>query len=356
MIKRGLLLLLFAAGCFLHPAVSRSAQTSPPVVELAFGTSTEGRPISGTRIGVGPRKLFIVANTHGGPEANTYQLALALQQHFREHPEEVPAAVSLYIIPTINPDGLEINTRFNSRSVDLNRNMDTNFDACPENDWNQTVQGAYGYVSDTGGPFVESEVESQLVRDLVLDAAGVVWLHSSGGDVFPAFCEHAPSIALAEAYARASGYRYDRYWGLYNITGGMHDWAGALGIASITPELATGTEPEVAANLAAVQAILEDHERLLPLQPSIVESNTGIAMPTLLWRYWRAHGGPEWYGTPISPVVTVAGRETVYFEQQHLVLTPEGADSLQPVQTREGGRDLWNAYLLDSAAASYQLR
>ncbi|HYF64525.1 MAG TPA: M14 family metallopeptidase [Herpetosiphonaceae bacterium] len=340
----------------MHPAVSRGAQPAPPIVELTFGTSAEGRPITGTRIGDGPRKLFIVANTHGGPEANTYQLALALQQYFREHPGEVPAAVSLYIIPTVNPDGLSINTRFNSRSVDLNRNMDTNFDACPENDWNQTVEGAYGYVSDTGGAFVESEVESQLVRDLVLDAAGVVWLHSSGGDVFPAFCEHAPSIALAQAYAAASGYRYDRYWGQYNITGGMHDWAGALGIASITPELATGTEPEVEANLAAVQAILADHKRLLPLQPSTVEGNTGVQMPTLLWRYWRAHGGPEWYGPPISPVVNIDGRETVYFETQHLILTPEGADALQPVRTGEGGRALWNEYLLDSRLASYQLR
>ena len=356
MIKRWLIIILVAAGSLLLPAVSRGQQTTPPIAELAFGTSTEGRAITGTRIGTGPHKLFIVANTHGGPEANTYALALALQAYFRANPAAVPPPVSLYIIPTVNPDGLSINTRFNSRSVDLNRNMDTNFDACPENDWNHTVEGAYGYVSDTGGPFVESEVESQVVRDLVLDAAGVVWLHSSGGDVFPAFCEHAPSIALAQTYAQASGYRYDRFWGQYNITGGMHDWAGALGIASITPELASGSEPEVEQNLAAVLAILADYERLLPIQSSIIEPTSGIEMPTLLWRYWRAHGGPDWFGAPISPVVVVNGRPTLYFATQHLILNPEGADALQPVLRVEGGLALWTQHLLDAPTATYQLR
>ncbi|MBA3468367.1 MAG: DUF2817 domain-containing protein [Herpetosiphonaceae bacterium] len=357
MVRRWLLLILLAAGCMMPPAASRGAQSPPPpVVELTFGASLQGRPLSGTRIGVGPRKLFVVANTHGGPEANTYQLALALQEYFRLNPDEVPPEVSLYIVPTVNPDGLALGTRFNSRGVDLNRNMDTNFDDCPENDWRTTVEGAYGYVSDTGGPFVESEPESQVVRDMVLDASAVIWLHSSGGDVFPALCEHAASIALAQAYAQASGYRYDRFWINYNITGGMHDWAGALGIASITPELATGTEPELAANLAAVQAVLANYERLLPAPSTTIEAASGVEMPALLWRYWRAHGGPDWFGPPISPVVQSNGRATIYFAEQHLVLTPEGADALQPVQRADGGQELWTEYLLHAPESAYQLR
>lgn len=364
--KKYLLMLTMVAGLLGIPATTLVAQTptipptpSPstvPVVDLTFGTSLQGRAIIGTRFGNGPRKLFIVSNTHGGPEANTYQLALALLEHFRQNPQQVPADVSLYIIPTVNPDGLAIGTRFNSRSVDLNRNMDTNFDACPENNWNQTVEGAYGIVSDTGGAFVESELESQLVRDLVLDASAVVWVHSDGGDVFPAFCEHGPSIALAQAYAKASGYRYDRYWGNYMITGGMHDWAGALGIASITPELSTGELPDFDENLRAVQAVMERSEELLPLVTTTVEATTGITMPTLLWRYWRAHGGTDFFGLPISPVVEYQGRPTVFFAEQHLSLVPDGTDRMQPALRGEGGLALWQAYLLDQQSTSYQVR
>ncbi len=364
--KKYLLILGVVAGLLCIPATTLVAQTpttvstaSPvavPIVDLTFGTSLQGRAITGTRFGSGPRKLFIVSNTHGGPEANTYQLAMALLEHFRQRPNEVPADVSLYIIPTVNPDGLAIGTRFNSRSVDLNRNMDTNFDACPENDWNQTVEGAYGIVSDTGGAFVESELESQLVRDLVLDASAVVWLHSDGGDVFPAFCEHAASIALAQVYAEASGYRYDRYWSNYMITGGMHDWAGALGIASITPELSTGELPDFEQNLRAVQGVMVRSTELLPLVTTTVEATTSITMPTLLWRYWRAHGGPEVFGLPISPVVEYQGRQTVFFGDQHLSLVPAGADRMQPVARTEGGQTLWQEYLLDQRSTSYQLR
>ena len=40
-----------------------------------------------------PRKLAVVGDTHGGPEANTYQLASMLADYFRNHPEEVPDSV-----------------------------------------------------------------------------------------------------------------------------------------------------------------------------------------------------------------------------------------------------------------------
>ena len=351
-------LIYIVAGWIFLPATFLWAQTPPPaeiqVVEITFGSSTEGRPITGTQIGTGPRKLYVIANTHGGPEANTYRLALALQEYFRGHPDEVPAAVSLIIIPTLNPDGLTYGTRFNSRGVDLNRNMNTNFDSCPENDWQQTVQGAYGYVSDTGGPGIESEVEAQLVRRLVLDAAAVVWVHSSGGNVFPALCEHAESIALAQAYAAASGYTYERYWSQYLITGGMHDWAGALGIASITPELATGDQPEIEQNLAALQAILSDYERLLPELPPTVEPQTGIEMPAIAWRYWQAHGGAAIFGLPLSPLVTIDGQQIMFFAQHRLVFNE--ASEERPLMVEADGQAQWTEYLLQAPTSAYQLR
>ena len=141
--------------------------------------------------------MVLVGDTHGGPEANTYRLLLDLIAHFRQYPREVPPAVRLYLIPTLNPDGLALNTRFNGRGVDLNRNMNTDWDACPENDWRTNVNGAYCIESNTGGIAPETEVETRLIRDFLLDASAAVFYHSAGGELFPPFCEHAPSIALA---------------------------------------------------------------------------------------------------------------------------------------------------------------
>src|SRR5262245_16097715 len=252
-----------ATALALLPGPSHPAPSSR-VDELTLGLSGDGRPITALRVGDGARKFVLVGDTHGGPEANTYQLATQLAEHFRAQPEQVPPSVSLYIIPTINPDGLALETRFNAGDVDLNRNMNTNFDACPENDWNIHVEGARGIESDTGGAYAESEPESRLIRDFLLDAAGVIFYHSAGGDVFPAFCEYTPSIALAQRYAAATGYHYDRFWPNYNITGGMHDWAGSLGIAAITPELFDGINSDFEQNLAGVQAVLAQAEELLP--------------------------------------------------------------------------------------------
>jgi predicted deacylase len=282
------------------------AQAAPPrpayaamIRDFVLGRSAQGRPIEVVQIGAGPRKLVVVGDTHGGPEANTYQLTLQLIAHFRANPDEVPPTVRLYLIPTLNPDGLALDTRFDAAGVDLNRNMNTNLDPCPENDWRVTVQGAYGVVSDTGGPYPDSQVESRLIRSFLWDAAGAVFIHSNAGLVFPAACEHPPSIAMAQAYAAAAGYVYSRFWPNYAITGGMHDWAGSLGIAAITPELVTGDQPEFEQNLAGLRAVLASAEAIMPLPED--GQVAGYAVPAPIYRYWRALGGEERFGPPLAP-------------------------------------------------------
>ena len=313
------------------------AQERPAVTELLLGYSGQGRPIMALRIGNGPRKLALIGGTHGFPEYNTTTLVEQLAEYFRANPEQVPSSVRLYLVPSINPDGVALSTRFNANTVDLNRNMNTNLDACSENDWNITVQGARGLVSDTGGPYPDSEAESRIVRDFLLDASAVIFYHSNGGDVFPALCEHAPSIALAQAYAAVSGYRYDRYWPNYNITGGMNDWAGSLGIAAIVPELWTGTEPDYDENLRAVQAILAQPE-MLPLPAEHNEG--GFPMQALIWRYWKAHGGEALFGPPLEEPQYLGATVRQVFRNGILELRPDQADSPALVQLLPLGRNV----------------
>ena len=217
-------LLLVASFGGTNAPISARAQTAG--TSLTIGLSGQGRAINAVRFGDGTRKLVVVGDTHGGPEANTYVLTTQLIDYFQQHADQIPGDVRLYLIPTLNPDGLALGTRFNANGVDLNRNMNTDLDTCAENDRRTTVHGAYGLIADTGGPYADSEVESRVIRNFLLDANGAIFIHSNAGLVFPAFCEHAPSIAMGQLYAEGAGYLYNRYWPKYMITGGMHDWAG----------------------------------------------------------------------------------------------------------------------------------
>jgi hypothetical protein len=303
--------------------------------ELLLGYSAQGRPITATQFGDGPRKLVVVGNTHGAPEGNTYRLTIALIDYLRAHPDLVPPSVRLFLIPTINPDGIALGWRFDAAGVDLNRNMNTNLDACPENDWRTTVQGAYGLTAETGGPYPDSQPEIRQTQAFLLDAAGAIFLHSNAGLVFPASCEHPPSIRLAEVYAGGAGYTYSRFWPRYNITGGMHDWAGSLGIAAITPELVTGDQMEFAENLAGLSAVLATADQLLPLPEDGVVS--GQPVPAPLFRYWRALGGEERFGLPLEPPRVTAEGVSQTFQNVRLALSHAQRDTIFYVQSEPLG-------------------
>jgi hypothetical protein len=243
--------------------------------------------------------------------------------------------VRLFLIPSINPDGIALGWRFDAAGVDLNRNMNTNLDTCPENDWRTTVQGAYGLTAETGGPYPDSQPEIRLARAFLLDAAGAIFLHSNAGLVFPAFCEHAPSIRLAEVYASSAGYTYSRFWPRYNITGGMHDWAGSLGIAAITPELVTGDQMEFTENLAGLSAVLAAADQLLPLPEDGLVA--GQPIPAPLFRYWRALGGEERFGLPLGPPRVTSEGVSQTFQNAHLALAHAQRDTILYVQSEPLG-------------------
>lgn len=305
------------------------ADDAPPVRDFTLGASVQGRPITAVRFGDGSHKFVLVGATHGAPERNTYELSEQLIDYFRAHPSEVPRNVSMYIVPVLNPDGLAINSRWNARDVDLNRNMDTSDDTCPENDWRHTVNGAYGVVSDSGGPYPESEPESRLIRDFLLDADGVIFFHSNAGVVFPA-CAHEPSRALAQAFAAAANYDFIPVWDRYVITGGMHDWAGGMGIPAITPELVTGELTEFDQNLAGVQAVLAGADTLL-VEPQVHEEN-GVAVQPVIWRAWRAWGGKQVWGDPLAPPTQTADGWEQLFANARFQYRPAQSDSRFVVQ------------------------
>jgi predicted deacylase len=229
-----------------------------------LGESWEGRPIVGHRFGTGPHKVVLVGNIHGGTEQNTHRLALELIAHFEEHLDEVPDDVTLWILPTANPDGLAHGTRCNSRMVDLNRNADTDGDSCSENDWQQDTHTTEGIIEGGGGPYPFSEVETQLLRDFLEDAEAAIFYHSMAGQIFVTSClDHAPSIELARLLSEATGYPFaEEGWASYPVSGAMVDYLSVKGVAAVEVELTTKVDTELERNLAGVRALINSLDEI----------------------------------------------------------------------------------------------
>lgn len=296
------------------------------VTVTTIGQSWQGRPIDVYRFGTGPHRLVVVGATHGAPELNTAVLSRQLIDWFRNHPEDVPPSISLFIVPVLNPDGVELNVRQNARGVDLNRNMNTTLDACSDNDWAQQVYGAYGTISNTGGDYADSEVESRVIRSFLYDKSAVIFLHSAAGLVFPPLCEDATAIAMAQTYAQAADYEYARYWEAYDISGGMHDWARGVNLPAIIPELESGDEPEFERNLAGLKAVMADSERLVPVV-EFMELDDAI-MPMPIWRFWTAHGGRAALGDPVGPTYQRDATLIQDFTTIRVAYTPEAVNAV----------------------------
>jgi murein DD-endopeptidase MepM/ murein hydrolase activator NlpD len=240
--------------------------TPTPEPGLIIGQSVEGRPLEAFRIGSGPLKVVLVGDIHGEPEANTHELALQLLAYFQAHPDEVPAAVSLWIIPTMNPDGLApalsaaegTGHRWNAHDVDLNRNADTDLDGCGGNDWSPDTSGYEGEYAGAGGAYPFSEPESVAVRDFLDDAWIAVFYHSAAGAIYVDSCQrHAPTARLAAVLAEATGYDQPAEgWTGYPVTGDWGDYLAGEGVAAVTVELSDHEDPEFERNLAGVQAML----------------------------------------------------------------------------------------------------
>jgi hypothetical protein len=210
-----------------------------------IGRSVQGRDIEVVRLGLGSRRFFVVGSIHGGVECNTAALVERLAEHFLERPNLLPPDVTLYLVPLLNPDGCALETRFNARGVDLNRNWGAQ-------NWTTDAQWSRGLVPGSGGPFPFSEPETRALRAWLLALQELprrgelqgIFYHSAvppTGLVQPG----QGASALARAFASATGYRYSVEWvGDYVVTGGALDWAAENGLAAMNVELPDRDGPD----------------------------------------------------------------------------------------------------------------
>jgi protein MpaA len=176
--------LLAAAG--LAAAAPQSTQRA-----LVIGHSVRGRPIVAYERGdpSAPAAL-VVGVIHGSEPAG-----LAVVSRLRR--AVLPQGVHLWLVPTVNPDGLAAGTRQNAHGVDLNRNWPTA--------WRPNGRPWDGYYS---GPRPMSEPENRATRAFILRVkpALTIWYHQPLDVVYGS----DPHVRVLKRYARLTRLPYRR--------------------------------------------------------------------------------------------------------------------------------------------------
>jgi hypothetical protein len=92
-----------------------AADATPEADEVRqIGKSAKGRPIMAMRYGDGPTTVLVVGQTHGDEEGG-------LRILMRVRSLTLPDEITLWVVPTMNPDGLALDTRFLANGSDPNR-------------------------------------------------------------------------------------------------------------------------------------------------------------------------------------------------------------------------------------------
>jgi hypothetical protein len=254
-----------AASIVIPPTASMDAPHSliPSITPFSWhwiftiGYSVEKRPIIINQFGTGQHGRMIVAGIHGGDEWNTIDLADEMIVYLQDHPEAVPAGVTLYILRSLNPDGEakghSPDGRVNANGVDLNRNWSENWVA----EWNR--EGCWNERPTTGGAFPNSEPETQALANFLLGrrVEALISYHSAGLGIFPSGDPSDPdSVKLAEEISKVSGYAYPPVSTGCEYTGTLPDWALKHGIVAVDLELPTATGTDFENNLKILTYLL----------------------------------------------------------------------------------------------------
>lgn len=247
-----------------------------------LGNSILGRGIPLLRLGNGKRKVLYVGTHHGMEWITSLvlmrfvkDLCECYQNHgsfYKNASELFLQTHTLYIVPMLNPDGVEYqihgicdsnplhdrlltmnngNEDFskwqaNARGVDLNHNYDAGFEEYKRLESENGITG--GCATRFSGEAPESEPEVASMCNFIrfhTDLCGILTLHTQGKEIFYKSGEIAPtrSTAIAKKIATVSGYRLSEAEGLASY-GGLTDWCvQKRGLASFTLECGKGTNP-----------------------------------------------------------------------------------------------------------------
>lgn len=223
-----------------------------------IGKSCEGRDILCVKIGEGHKKIIVAGAFHGLESitaaflvrfAAAYSDMIETRKDFYGRDAALLSKnVSLYIVPMVNPDGVEIAVhsedkevrstwQANARGVDINHNFDAGW---------QPILGSAA-PSKYGGEYAESEEESKAIAGFIRRELFDMLLcfHSQGEEIYYDFNGKTGrrSREIADIMAKESGYKVCRPEGTA-VFGGCKDWfIKEFGREGFTIEMGKGKNP-----------------------------------------------------------------------------------------------------------------
>lgn len=314
--------------------------TYPSIAKLYnLGTSVQGKILWGLKITDNPdieenEAEVRICGCHHGNELMSVELPLMLAWYLVDNYANDPYIQDLvdnretWIIPMVNPDGREMNSRYNANGVDLNRD--------------------YGYMWDGegGSPAPFSQPETKAMREHALDNNFVLSLsfHCSGDIVNYIWnykgapvADHDVVVALSNQYGSHNGYWVVEGYDWYQTKGDTNDFSyGCRGDIDWTIEVQTSNIPQAwSYNRDAMLEIIEAAD--MGLTGVITDFDTGLPVSATIWveeAYWPCFTDPKIgdYHKPLLPgSYNVIIRANGYEEQTHQVIITEGSPTVLDV-------------------------
>lgn len=151
---------------------STTTTTVPAPDERLLGTSVEGRPITAIRRGTpGGTPVVVIGVIHGDEDAG-----LAITDRLADATTIVPEGIDLWIVPSMNPDGVANTDRHNAHQVDLNRNFPYR--------WGPIGEPGDAEYAGTG-PASEPETQAIVAFLDEVHPAMVIWYHQDLDRIAP---------------------------------------------------------------------------------------------------------------------------------------------------------------------------
>ena len=262
-----------------------------------IGKSVMGRSIYCIRVGMGKRKIFIGGAYHGLEYLTSLFLIRFIDEYmFRIinkwwfagfNTEDIFKDVTMFIVPMVNPDGVDIATngldllnihhrnlidtvgihdfrhvwQANARGVDLNHNYDAN--------WKMTVPSPSP--TKYGGENPESECETQAIVNFIrkTDFDMLLAFHSQGKEIYYSFdgTNEKKAFLAAQKLADISGYTLIRPTGSDSY-GGCKDWfIMEFGKLGFTIEIGKGKNP---LPISMIDDVFLDNARIILCASEII--------------------------------------------------------------------------------------
>ncbi len=275
------------------------------VQELYLGESLFGRRIPMLRLGVGCRNIVYVGAHHGMESVTSAVLmkfakeyCAQLKDHRRTFglsPDYMYATRSIFVIPMLNPDGVELSVnglsdstplrerlirmnglcedfthwQANGRGVDLNHNYDAGFSEYKALGFEEGIEG--GACSKYSGEYPESEPETKALCNLIRsleDVKLVVALHTQGEEIYaPPKDQGMPmrSELIGRQIANMTGYKLAFPEGSA-VYGGFKDWfVREFNAPGFTVECGKGENPLPPSSLTGIYAKMREALFSLPV-------------------------------------------------------------------------------------------